>query len=279
MRNKIFFNRNILAISFAVLAVLITGCGSGQTLISSWPAQAIQIDGSSEDWQGNLQAFPKDNYSVGFRNDTKFLYVCFITVDRNKIMTIMRSGLNVSFDSPTEPYKNYTIIFPVFSPGSLSETRGINGPESDRQEDNTNPFNEILKKQFQFNLLEKDFVNNLPLNNKENIELKMGMANEILVYELKVPLSKTKSSFTIGSAPGETIGIKFRTEPPKYQNRAAARVDREMAGEQNGEDGPPAGGRGGRGGRRGANMGSRGGNTSKFEADFTIQLTKETVKN
>ena len=271
---KVFLSNIILS------ALLLSGCGSSVNFVSNWPEQPIQIDGSSQDWQGHLQAHPKENYSIGFKNDGKFLYICFITADRNKIQTIMRSGLNVAFDSPTEVYKNYTITFPVVSPGSFKEQGETDLQEGEKQDGKPEPFKDLLNKQFQFNLLEKDFVNNIPLNNKENIELKMGVVNENLVYELKVPLSKTKSSYTIGAAPGEIINIKFKTQLPKMGSNAAARVDREMAEGQT-EGGPPPGARGGRGrGGRGVDVRAlRGMNASEFEADFTVQLTKEAIKN
>ncbi len=64
---------------------------------------------------------------------------------------------------------------------------------------------------------------------------------------------------------------------------AKARVEREMAEGQPVEGTPqPAGGRSGRGGRggRGVDMrAQRGMNASEFEAEFTVQLAKEVIKN
>ena len=280
MKQRLFFSNNILtAIVFAISGFLISGCGSSQQFVSVWPEKIMKIDGNSEDWEGNLQAFPKDKYSIGFRNDKKFLYLCFITSDRDKILNIMRSGMNVYFNSPTDEAKNYYIKFPLINPGVFRESISVLGPDAMQKESISFLFQEILDKQIQFNLVQKDFINTISLLNKENIEVKAGIANENLVLELKVPLASENSSFPIGALPGEQINIKFETDPARVAFREGAAAGQNAPGAQ-----PSGGGRGGRGGRGGGNAGgqpSMGGDeggggpinmAKKFNVEFTLQL-------
>lgn len=301
---RLFSNRIINAIYVIVFALFITGCGSSESFVSTWPDEAIQIDGSRQDWQGNLKNFPEGNYSVGFKNDNKYLYLCFITADRGKIQSIMRSGLNVAFESQTDERKNYKIQFPVIGPDSQRGPQGefIPGqPGRGNMEPPVNkegvgaPLQGMLDKQIQFNLIEKDYVNPLPFKNKENIEIKMSLEKEILIYELKVPLETAKSSFPIGAMPGDKIKIKFETETPKMAARGGA-GGRNASGQQPGGNPPAGGGQdelggpvpgpggtggpGGMRGGRGQGMGNLSAKTAEnLSLTFEVQLIKEAIKN
>jgi hypothetical protein len=286
-------NKNrVITLIFAT-AALLTGCGSGEKLVSSWPDKQIQIDGKSGDWEGALTTFAKEQYSVGFKNDSKYLYVCFITSDREKINRIMFSGLNVLFHSPEDERRDYSITFPVPNPEGMREMMGnqmkpgdgIQAQQRDGEEQvqmRTPPYQQILDRQLNFNLIEKDYTNSISLKNNENIELKMGASNEILVYELKVPLANTKSSFPVSAAPGDKVEIKIdipqnRITPKGRQgsNEGEMRVDTENPREGAEGNMPPGTMRGGRGGMRGGRMMPNARANDNFPVNFVVTLTKE----
>lgn len=283
MKYKPAFVKILFVIPALLLIFAFTGCGSALEMTSTWPAQAIQIDGNSQDWQGSLQVYPKEDCSIGFRNDGKFLYLCFITSSRSKILHIMRSGLNVVFESSTVPEKDYTIRFPLINPGMLREAIGSLGPDAVQKEGIGFLFQELLDKQTQFYIVQKEFLNTVSMKNKENIEVKMGTTNEQIVYELKVPLAATESSFAIGAMPGEKINVKFETDPAQVAFREGQSAGQTVpgAGAQ-----PSGGAKGGRGGAKGGSVGGQpaGGDTGssgpvsiteKFSVKIGLQLAKE----
>lgn len=293
------FNRIFIALASVFV---IAGCGSAEKLVSTWRAEQIQIDGKNQDWQGSLQSFPKEQYSVGFKNDDKFLYICFITSDREKINRIMSAGLNVVFNSPQNDKRDYTITFPVVSPGSMQGApngqqgergqmqkppEGMQAPgERTPKGGNNTMLLQILDRQINFNLIEKDFTNSISLKNNENIELKMGLDKDLLVYEMKIPLENTKSSFPIWALPGEKINVTIETVQMKQAMKGMPEGGR--GGMQGGDDmggvdmtasgDGNMGGPGGPGGR--GRMGGRGGmqqaaskSSDKFTAEFSITLS------
>jgi len=267
--------QKLILISFAAIVIIaIPGCGSSQELASSWPAKAIQIDGNSQDWQGTLQDFPKKNYSLGFRNNDKFLYLCFTTTDKQLIFNAIRTGLNITFNSATDNTKNYTIKYPTISPAILKEAMSGFSDEALEKESVNFLFQEVLDKQFQFSILQEKIISTVPVKNAEGIEIRTGSTNELLVYEVKVPLASAESKFPVGALPGEKINVVISTDPSRVAFREGM-----SAGGPNAPTG-----RGGGGNRSRASNASQGDGgqttiTEKFETGFTIQLAKEAIKN
>jgi hypothetical protein len=290
-----FFSKKIIFVSLPLLMLLlISGCSSSEQMISTRPEKAVKIDGDSHDWEGSLQSFPKEKYSVGFKNDDKYLYLCFITSDRERINKIVSSGLKVTFNSDTDERRDYTITFPVMSLNAMGQN-GMPGGEGKPGEGMQKPpegmqtppegmekpaegtmqrpngkmpigkqgsqLQDMLDKQLSFNLIEKDYTNSLSLKNNENIELKMGATNDFLVYEMKIPLLSAKSSFPIGALPGEKVTIKFTTAEMKMPGKGGKPGGSGVGGPggmQGGSD-MDGGMQGGPGGMSGGGMGRRGG--------------------
>jgi hypothetical protein len=267
----------------ALLLAVLTGCGSGKELISGWPEQAITVDGSIQDWQGNLETFKDENYSIGFRNNDQDLYLCFTTSDRDKISKIMHSGLSVAFESSSDAAKDYTIRFPLVNQGQLREAVGSLGQDILQKEGIDFLYQELLEKQPRFVLLQKEFMNTIEAKNNEDIEVRAGTTKELFVCELKVPLATAKSKFPIGAIPGEKINIKIETDPSRIAFREGTSAGQSVAAAQ-----PASGGRSGRGGAKGgggnatntsdSDTGGRVNMTEKFSTAFSVQLVKENRK-
>ncbi len=269
-------HRLIYAILSILSLAILTACGSAQELTSGWSGEQVKIDGNHQEWQGALTANAGEGYSTGFKNDGKFLYLCFVTSDRSKILNIMRSGLSVVFDSPSNPEKNYTIRLPLINPADMRETVSALGPEAMQKEGVSFLFQELLDKQIQFIILQEDFLNTVSVKNKENIEVKIGTTNELLIFEGKVPLLSTESSFQIGANPGDKISVTFETDPARVAFREGQTAGQNAPRAQQGG----GGGRGGRGGQQAQqSTGDTGGGpvniTQKFSAKFQISLSKD----
>jgi hypothetical protein len=270
MKIKLPFLKCFILVSFSVILLLaILGCGSSREFVSSRPTQAIQIDGNSQDWQGSLQSFPDKKYSLGLSNDDKYLYLCFTTSDRQVIFNSIRSGLNIELNSPKDASKSYTIKFPVINAAAFTKAMSAFGDEALQKEGIGFLFQDILDNLTQFNLLQKEMINTIQLKNEFGIELKAGTTNELLVFELKVPLESAESRFSAGALPGEKINVAISTDPSRVAFR----------------EGMSAGGSNGPSGRGRVRSGSNADNarpsdssqpsiTEKFETGFSFQLVK-----
>jgi len=299
---------------FFLLASLVTGCSSAEKIISTWPTDAIQIDGQNKDWEKSVQTFAKEKYSIGFKNDDKYLYICFTTNDRDKISKIMRSGLTVAFNSPENDKRDYSIVFPVVAPsggpgkgqagqsGNMEmpsrEGAAPSGESSSQKPGGSMPqgkggssYKDILEKQLNFNLIEQDYTNSISLKNSEGILLKMDAVNDFLVYEMKIPLATAKSSFPVGAMPGEKIYVKMeiaQAKMPSGGNKPGGSGDSQGGGGMGGPGGggggmgSPGGGMGGPGGgggSMGGPGGGRGGSSSKTDENFSVEFKVILVKS
>jgi hypothetical protein len=74
------------------------GCSSGPALTSSVPDSPISVDGSIDDWQGDLNALKDGALSVGVRNDASVLYVVARTSDRRLLRRFVTRGLVLWLD-------------------------------------------------------------------------------------------------------------------------------------------------------------------------------------
>jgi hypothetical protein len=289
-----------IVLSSLVLLITVTffGCGTSKEIISSWQSGDIKIDGSVSDWGKNIQLIPKEFFSVGFKNDDKFLYIGLTTSDRSKIFEIFRSGLIVWFKPDNPDYKTIGIKYP------LTDMRegGMKMPEMDRggikpgdMNENGRPrenpgamFEKMLVTQNELEIINEDKypLMALPLANKDGIEVKLGFSEEKFVYELKIPLAVEKQySFTAGAIPGEKIKVIFETEKAEMTKRPEDGGGMKMGG---GGQEPPDGNEGQMPGGSGPNGapggGKRPGGKSRVSSDplnytFVLDLAKlETVK-
>lgn len=271
MKNRLFFLQNIILTSFAVILLFsFSGCGSGRELASGWPTQAIQIDGNTQDWQGSLQSFPEKKYSLGIKNDDKFLYLCFTTSDREVIFNAIRSGLNIDFKSLKDNSKDYTIKFPIIRPDALNKALSAFGNEMLEKEGISFLFQDILDNISHFSLIQDKLITPVGLKNDFGIEIKAGSTNELLVYEVKVPLVSGEFKYPIGALAGEKIDVIISTDPSKVAFREGMSTGGNIA---------PTGA-GGRGGRSRASNVAQGNDgkpviTENFETAFILQLSKE----
>ena len=102
----------------------------------------------------------------------------------------------------------------------------------------------------EFELVNKDgeLLSGIPVKNDYGIELKVNVARDQMVYELKIPLNHSiNKGFFVNTTPGSEIRLGF--EEGKVERAQMQRSDREGGfGEGTGEDGE---------GRRGGEMGGR----------------------
>lgn len=214
----------------------------------------IAIDGDSGDWTGPLVPLDeRQPVSVAVANDGQFLYLVLTASDATTRMQIMREGLIVWFDPGGKDKKHFGIKFPVGMPIAMDRAGGDRrrgGQARPGEEGRGRAFEEAVNR---LEILgpKKDDARSLVADAVPGVAVKVGQAEGSLVYELKVPLSKTTElPYAIDAKPGATIGLGLET--PK--------MDRSSSNGERGRGMGGAGGMGGMGGgRRGGDMGRGGG--------------------
>ena len=71
---------------FMTLGLIFFTAACGETELDSfWLDRDIVVDGKSNDWLDALYYFEEDDVSVGFFNDSEYLYICFLAEDYSQI--------------------------------------------------------------------------------------------------------------------------------------------------------------------------------------------------
>lgn len=222
------------------LLLCVGGCGSLQ-LASQWSDNTINVDGKSDEWTGKTEPMGSKKLTIGFANDTNYVYMMLSTGDRTMSRMLMIRGLNVWFDSAGGRNKTFGIHYPL---GILSgRSTGGRGTQTD-------PLS-ALKGNTALSELEilgsvNDNRRAMPIAAAGGIQARINYSESSLVYELRVPYTTgERFPFSIQARSGSLIGVGLET--PDMGS---------TAGGTGGTSGGTGGGRG-RGGRGGtSSMGS-----------------------
>jgi len=225
------------------------GCGMID-LKSHWKNRPVVVDGTNSEWGNSLVLLDDKETSIGIMNDSDFIYIGFVSTNRNLQTQVMRRGITFWFDVEGGKNEKFGIHYPLGFDASRPSPE--NGTDVDNQ-------TSALQKDLPTDDLEiegpgKDDHHPMTFAEAGGIEAKHKIANGVLVYELKVPLSeKSTSPFTIGAKPGSLIGVGVET----LKNRSTPKPP-EGVPEGGGGRGEGMGG-GGYGGGRGHRGGGGGG--------------------
>lgn len=246
-------------------APILAGCGSSLKMNSGWRDREIAIDGQQQEWQDAMTFVEKKNVAVGFINDEEYLYVRMTTTNRDIERQLMARGFTIWFDADGGKDKKFGIKFPIgmFEMGMMMRGR-------DRGEDV-----ESMRENFEKSLTDLEIIMpgekepmRMRTTEAKGIEVKIGVPQENLVYELKVPLHKDDAHpYAIEAKAGKPIGVGFETAEIDF-NKMREQMGRPMGGRR------PGGfdGRGGFGGRGGM-MGGRPQMPEPFKLWVSVQLS------
>lgn len=211
----------------------------GDELNSLWRDRAITVDGLDTEWDGTRVYLKNANASVGILNDSDYVYVSFVTIKEQTIRQVSGMGLILWFDAEGGKDKKFGIRFPLgmmesgmVPPRDFNEARS----DADRAAERAERFK---KATLELEILGPgdDDVRRVQVSTLEGIEAKANITDNMLVYELKVPIVKSDlHPFAIGAEPGERIGVGIAT--PKMDRDAMK--ERRGGGMRGG--GPPGGG-------------------------------------
>jgi len=282
-----------------VLVLCVTGLAARTKRASTdshWRTTDITVDGVPTDWAGPLVAFNDQPVSIAAANDSEFLYFVLTTSEQGVRMQIMRRGLVVWFDPGGGDKKHFGIKFPVGS-GAPEGTRGGHHPygggssagQSGQDPTEDRPQAPPDAQSEPANRLEiygpgKDDARSFTADKAPGIEVKVGQAEGLLTYELKVPLSANDAHpYAVNAKPGSAIGVGLempKMEMPEGRGRGGG-GGYGGGGGGGGRGGGGFGGGGMGGGHHGGGGGAGGGQRGGYQAPkplsgwMTVKLAAE----
>ena len=245
----------ITTVAVALCASSLAARAKRASTDSHWRTTDITVDGVPTDWAGPLVPFNDQPVSIAAANDGEFVYMVLTTSEQSARMQIMRQGLVVWFDPAGGDKKHFGIKFPVGGgapDGARGGHRSYGGAPSQGQggqsSTDDHPQTPPETQSEPANRLEiygpgKDDARSFSADKAPGIEVKVGQAEGLLTYELKVPLAANDAHpYAINAKLGAAVGVGL--EMPKMEMP-------EGRGRGSGGYGGGGGGRGGGGGGRG----------------------------
>jgi hypothetical protein len=238
-------------------------------MTSRWRSDTpVVVDGVNEEWGGMLSPVKDAPVSVAFSNDEHYLYFCLTTSDRSAREQILRQGLIVWIDPDGGKKKTFGVEFPVGMPGTyLIDRTGDTGEARGGQRP-------VPANQDRLVILGpgKNDRRDLAFDEAPGIQAKIGETTGVLVYEMRVPLSRANNEpFAAGANDTSIVGVGLET--PQFDREGMRPTMRGGSGGIGGRGGYGGrggmGGRGGYGGRGGMGPGGRG-----FEATKPVKVWK-----
>jgi uncharacterized membrane protein YgcG len=249
-----------------LILCFVAGCGMID-LKSHWRNRPVVIDGKNSEWGTSLVLLDDKETSIGILNDSDYIYIGLVSTSRNLRSQVMRRGITFWFDVEGGKDEKFGVHYPLTFDALHSSPE--NGTDADNQ-------SSAMQKDLPVDDLEiegpgKDDHHPMTFAEAGGIEAKCKIANGVLVYELKVPLSeKSTSPFTIGAKSGTLIGVGAETSNNKSTPKPPEGVSEGGGGRGEGMGGGGYGGGGGRG-HRGGGGGSRDRSSSGSQGEpFTM---------
>ena len=241
--------------SLGIIIVMLAGCSS-LDLTSRWKNKKIDIDGRRTEWGDTVTALDDHGTAVGMLvNDDQYLYIGLSTTNRDYQRQIMRGGLTIWFDRNGGEDKKFGVHYPMgFMPfrGS-SERQGDESEQSgDRPPETRREYPDTAADELEIYGSGENDHHRMTFAETGGIEAKVRASNDMLIYEIKVPLADNgPQPFAIGAKPGSKIGVGLETISGRAGDGGQRAEGGEGRGGGMGGRGGGMGGRGGGGGRRG----------------------------
>lgn len=193
--------------------LVIMGCRSPLELSSTWTDSPLSIDGSRSDWT-TLTIVESPSVSLAARNDEENLYLCVATDDPDVQTQMLFAGFTVWFPATHEGAKPFGIQFP------LRQDRPVRAEDAGHFEVLFQAFEPHLNSLI---ILEGSDREQFSVLQAPGIRVRVGLASELLVYELQVPLKHAPAvPHAAIPTPNGALDVLFETAPP---NRDESRED------------------------------------------------------
>lgn len=172
------------------VAFLLYSCSHNLAPVGHYQSDPVIIDGNINDWVLPLR-FSNPEYTMHYSvtNDDKNIYVCVISKSPTYQRRMLRSGLNIYFDTKGEKNKTCALVFPVRKTSEPSDMASLN---STHAADHPTTIAQLI--------LQSDYYNTIGFTNMENgqydlkatqTDIRIAMkqdADSSLVYEAAIPI-------------------------------------------------------------------------------------------
>jgi hypothetical protein len=204
----------VFTLIVAVVTVFaVPGFPKDTVVESQWAAAPVKIDGLEQDWQDSTfltDGGSKAQYAL--KNDGKNLYLIFLFKDPMSPSTIKFTGLKVFFNAEGKKSKELGIHFTT---KRVTADTLIAYMEK-KGEVLTDAREAEIREQSGYTLFEANVINEkkvaAPADPKVQTDPPIfitNFQNRVLVYELRIPLSRTNQPGGIGAEPGKTVKLGF----------------------------------------------------------------------
>jgi hypothetical protein len=186
---------------------LCPGCSEALKLSSVWQKGDIALDSSGTGWENGLYLDKESDIVYGIRNNDDYVYLFFKTQNRSTQMQIMNAGFTVWFDAKGGNDHSFGIRYPL--------ARKENNSEFHTGSDDEQMHSSIDQALLELEIIgaQKEDVQLFSILNVPGIRVKITHAQNVLSYELRVPLRKTPHTpFAVGATSANRIGIGLETE-------------------------------------------------------------------
>lgn len=204
----------LFLIPAVVASLALSAWPKERTIDSVWAAEPVRLDGLDQDWEGT--AFLTDGGSkvqYALRNDGKNLYIIFQFKDPMSASTIEITGLRVFFTEEGKKSKDRGLHFVKkdITPDALIAYVEKTG------EALTDARKAEIRQKKEYTLFEADVINakNLPAPvsdpavKSDPPAFSARSRPGVLIYEFRIPLSRTNQPGGLGVEPGQSVKLGF----------------------------------------------------------------------
>ncbi len=183
---------------------------------SAWRDRDIKIDGSDEEWRGQELPVQKQHFSLGIMNDGEWIYICLPTKDVGTRTQIANAGLVVWLDAEGGKKRRFGVHFPVPNP---PQPPGMRRPPARGEGERVPPAEgeeRPIPGQDVVGILGpgKNDAKLVPVNEAGGIEASVGVHDDLAVYEIKIPLTRSADHpYAPNLQPGQTVRLEIETAP------------------------------------------------------------------
>ncbi|MEN6560372.1 MAG: hypothetical protein ABFD52_06335 [Acidobacteriota bacterium] len=205
--------RLLVILAAAALAAPAFPKDEARAIDSAWASAPVKIDGLAQDWQGAPFLTDKGSKAeYALRNDGRNLYIVFLFRTPEAASTIEATGLKIFFGGEGRKSKDRGVHFlkkSVSADGLIGhlEKQGEVLSEARKAE---------VRRKKEYTLLEADVINDkkVPAPSDPAVTtdpLAFGARSQTgeIVYELRIPLSRTNQPGGLGADPGQTLKLGF----------------------------------------------------------------------
>ena len=186
---------------------VLAGCGAAN-LTSIRPTDTITVDGLAGDWHQSQTYLDRQSMFIGIANDDSSLYILVKTIDLRAQKKVLQLGMTMWIYSAGNQKHRIGIHYPIGIEEPDIPVFGSDPPappEEDRRKSIIDSLSEIEL------IIPDEEPIRMPVGDSRDVRVAVRDTSEMVVYELRVPLRRSDSSYGIVSGGLGRIVIEAET--------------------------------------------------------------------